>query len=49
MAERLAEFARVANWRGYIVEVAASELAEQDRMPYDFAHHYCLRHNPHPN
>ena len=42
MAERLAEFARVANWRGHIVEVPASELAEKDRMPYDFAHHIVL-------
>jgi nucleoside-diphosphate-sugar epimerase len=39
MAERLAEFARVAGWKGPIVEVPASELAEVDRMPYDFAHH----------
>ena len=39
MAERLAEFARIAGWRGHIVEVPASELGEADRMPYDFAHH----------
>ena len=39
MAERLAEFARVAGWRGHIYEVPASELGETDRMPYDFAHH----------
>jgi len=39
MAERLAEFARAANWCGRIVEVPASELAEMDRSPHDFAHH----------
>jgi nucleoside-diphosphate-sugar epimerase len=39
MAERLAEFARVAGWRGQIPEVPASELGETDRMPYDFANH----------
>jgi nucleoside-diphosphate-sugar epimerase len=39
MAERLAEFARVAGWEGRICEVPASELAETDRMPYNFAHH----------
>jgi nucleoside-diphosphate-sugar epimerase len=39
MAERLAEFARIADWRGRVFEVPASELAETDRMPYDFAHH----------
>jgi nucleoside-diphosphate-sugar epimerase len=39
MAERLAEFARVAGWRGQILEVPASELGETDRMPYDFANH----------
>ncbi len=38
MAERLAEFARVGGWGGRIIEVPASELAEPDRMPYDFAH-----------
>jgi nucleoside-diphosphate-sugar epimerase len=39
MAERLAEFARAAGWRGHIFEVPASELTEMDRMPHDFAHH----------
>jgi len=39
MAERLADFARVAGWRGRIVKVRASELPEADRMPRDFAHH----------
>jgi len=39
MAERLADFARVAGWRGRILPVPASELAEDDRMPLDFAHH----------
>ena len=39
MADRLAEFARVAGWRGRIFEVSASELGETDRMPHDFAHH----------
>jgi nucleoside-diphosphate-sugar epimerase len=39
MAERLAEFARVAGWRGRILPVPAPELAESDRMPHDFAHH----------
>ena len=39
MAERLAEFARVAGWRGDIIEVPASQLEETDQMPYDFAHH----------
>jgi nucleoside-diphosphate-sugar epimerase len=39
MAERLADFARVAGWQGRIVSVPASELPEGDRMPYDFAHH----------
>jgi nucleoside-diphosphate-sugar epimerase len=39
MRDRLAEFARVADWRGRIVEVPPSELGEPDRMPYDFAHH----------
>src|SRR5262245_31721895 len=39
MAERLAEFARVAGWQGHILEVPASELREADRMLYDFSHH----------
>lgn len=39
MAERLAEFGRVACWDGRVVEVPPSELNEADRMPYDFAHH----------
>ena len=39
MAERLAEFARIAGWEGRILEVPACELGEADRMPYDFAHH----------
>jgi nucleoside-diphosphate-sugar epimerase len=39
MAERLAEFARVAGWKGHILEVPACELSETDRMTYDFAHH----------
>ena len=39
MAERLAEFAQVAGWRGHIFEVPASELAEKDRLAYDFVHH----------
>jgi len=39
MAERLADFARVAGWRGRIVSVPASELPQSDRLPYDFAHH----------
>jgi uncharacterized protein YbjT (DUF2867 family) len=49
MAERLAEFARVIGWHGHILEVPASELGETDRMPYDFAQPYRLRHDPHPN
>lgn len=39
MSERLADFARVAGWRGRIVSVPASELPESDRLSYDFAHH----------
>ncbi len=39
MTERIAEFARVAGWRGHIVDVPLSELAEKDRMPHNFAHH----------
>jgi len=39
MAERLAEFARAAGWRGRLVEVPPADLPEVDRMPYDFAHH----------
>jgi len=39
MAERLAGFARATGWRGRVLEVAASELDDVDRMPYDFAHH----------
>jgi len=39
MAERLADFARVAGWRGRIIRVAASALPEGDRMPQDFVHH----------
>lgn len=39
MADRLAEFARAAGWQGRTVIVPPSELAEADRMPYDFAHH----------
>src|SRR5262249_7834088 len=39
MNERLAEFSRVAGWRGRIFEVPASELNEADRMLYDFSHH----------
>jgi hypothetical protein len=38
MAERLAELARTAGWRGRIFEVSAAELDEADRMSYDFAH-----------
>ena len=39
MAERLASFARAAEWAGRIIPVGASELPEADRMPHDFAHH----------
>jgi nucleoside-diphosphate-sugar epimerase len=39
MAERLADFARVAGWQGRIVRAPASELPEADRMAQDFAHH----------
>ena len=39
MSGRLAEFARVAGWKGRILKVPASELPEADRMPHDFAHH----------
>jgi nucleoside-diphosphate-sugar epimerase len=39
MAERLAELARVAGWRGRIVAAPASELPESSRMPHDFSHH----------
>lgn len=39
MAERLAEFADAAGWRGRLIEVPADELSEADRMPYDFSHH----------
>jgi nucleoside-diphosphate-sugar epimerase len=39
MAERLAEFSRVAGWGGHIRQVPASDLPEADRLPYDFAHH----------
>ena len=39
MAERLADFARVASWRGRILEVPAAELCEVDRMPHNFVHH----------
>jgi nucleoside-diphosphate-sugar epimerase len=39
MADRLAEFARVAGWRGRISEVPASSRGDAHRMPYDFAHH----------
>jgi hypothetical protein len=39
MAERLAEFVRVADWRGPHVEVRASDLGERNRMPHDFANH----------
>jgi nucleoside-diphosphate-sugar epimerase len=39
MAERLAEFARAAGWRGHIREVPAFELSDSDRMPHDFVHH----------
>lgn len=39
MAERLAEFARVAGWHGHILAVPVSDLPETDRMPYDFSHH----------
>jgi nucleoside-diphosphate-sugar epimerase len=39
MAERLAEFARVAGWHGHIIEVPASELPETDRVLYDFSNH----------
>lgn len=39
MRERLDEFARVAAWRGRIIEVPAEELPEADRMPLDFTHH----------
>src|SRR5262249_1212179 len=39
MSERVMEFARVAGWPGRILKVRGSELAEADRMPYDFVHH----------
>jgi len=39
MAERLADFARIAGWNGQIRSVPASELPEAERMPYDFVHH----------
>lgn len=39
MGERLEELAQVARWRGQILEVPASELAEKDRLAHDFAHH----------
>ncbi|MBV8841846.1 MAG: NAD-dependent epimerase/dehydratase family protein [Bryobacterales bacterium] len=39
MAERLAEYARAAGWRGRILETRASDLSEGERMPYDFSHH----------
>jgi nucleoside-diphosphate-sugar epimerase len=39
MAERLAEFARAAGWRGQILAVPASEFRETDRMLFDFSHH----------
>ena len=39
MAERLADFARVAGWGGRIRKVPASELSEAERMLHDFRHH----------
>jgi hypothetical protein len=39
MGERLGELAQVARWRGQILEVPASELAEKDWLAHDFAHH----------
>ena len=39
MMERLAAFARAADWRGEIMAVPAAELDEANRMPYDFDHH----------
>jgi nucleoside-diphosphate-sugar epimerase len=39
MQARLAEFAKAIGWRGEITRVPMSALAEEDRMPHDFAHH----------
>ncbi len=39
VAERLVEFARAADWKGRIIQVPPAELPEDERMPYDFAHH----------
>jgi len=41
-AERLAEWARVADWHGRIVPVPADALPENERMPPDFSHHLAI-------
>jgi nucleoside-diphosphate-sugar epimerase len=41
-AERLAEWARVADWHGRIVAVPADSLPESERMPQDFSHHLAV-------
>jgi nucleoside-diphosphate-sugar epimerase len=38
-AERLEEWGRVAGWKGRIVPVGGAEIPEDERMPYDWAHH----------
>jgi len=41
-AERLAEWARVADWHGRIVSVSADSLPENERMLQDFSHHLAI-------
>jgi len=41
-AERLADCARVAGWRGRFVLATADSLPENQRMPQDFNHHLAI-------
>jgi len=41
-AGRLEEWGRIAGWRGRVVPVAADELPENQRLPYDWSHHMAV-------
>ena len=41
-AERLEEWGRIAGWNGKVLPVPAEELPENQRMPYDWAHHIAV-------
>jgi len=41
-AERLEEWGRIAGWSGKVAPVPAEELPENQRLPYDWAHHLAV-------